>query len=537
MMSIKIPNKLRYLVFNSDVPRMKDFLDGTVCDLFAHILPEAITYVYDELSIRLPLDLEKPTTETSPRKTFDVVLPEKPKAALSSAALAELERKRLEKKKNNKGMERKRAKSPSECGYRELAIRAAKIEQRIAEQKKRAAEEKKRRRELKKARAERHVLGSSNGNDGEDLGEVVVPATPESHMGSTSSDSSDDGGFGEDIDEVMQTPIEKLNRIPKPRDMELRALAEKCFNESLARRGARQPAASWTGQQFQRPTVRVANSPPKSSARVNLFERFAMMDRMKKPKQLEAYDRGTSRRSLFDDGSSKECRAEGTTRSFRYIQRNRCRRPVRAGSGHTSHMLLNIYNSHLLNPPVLPKQCAVKRRASGPDGEHQVTKMNVYETFKLKPFRPRTTSENAGLSSVTIVPESREVSSFSQDVRTTECAVLSESSESMSTKRSDEKPTEKKSKLSLRSGNSSSSDLFSATGSQGSFSKSSESVESSDTESGASDELPGKNSGKAGGVKKKSGKKSVLPGGKSRLPTTVGTQADVLEQSPNEYET
>ncbi|VDK44491.1 unnamed protein product [Anisakis simplex] len=54
----QVLNKLRFIYFAGDVQRLRDFLDETICDQFAHLKPLVVTRIYEELCMKLPFDLQ-----------------------------------------------------------------------------------------------------------------------------------------------------------------------------------------------------------------------------------------------------------------------------------------------------------------------------------------------------------------------------------------------------------------------------------------------------------------------------------------------
>ncbi|VDO44253.1 unnamed protein product, partial [Onchocerca flexuosa] len=175
------------------------------------------------------------------------------------------------------------------------------------------------------------------------------------------------------------------------------------------------------------------------SARVNLNERFAMMDRLNEEtnicvattspvapmikdisldssiieryrKRIETirhsarksdknevfYGRSTSRRNLFDDSIDEEDNEGMATRSTVCIQKNRSGRSVQTSQKvYMAHALLNVYNKDPLNPPKLPKDAPFKlHRLIRP-----ASKSDKKRLFKL---RLRIAREKSGSSSSTI---------------------------------------------------------------------------------------------------------------------------------------
>ncbi|VDM44673.1 unnamed protein product [Toxocara canis] len=51
-------NKLRFIYFAGDLQRLRDFLDETISDQFAHVKPLVVTRIYEELCMKLPFDLQ-----------------------------------------------------------------------------------------------------------------------------------------------------------------------------------------------------------------------------------------------------------------------------------------------------------------------------------------------------------------------------------------------------------------------------------------------------------------------------------------------
>ncbi|CAI4230251.1 unnamed protein product [Auanema sp. JU1783] len=55
----EVVKNLRCLYIWTDPTTMKSFLEETVCDLFAHVIPKVICQVFEELCVALPVDLEE----------------------------------------------------------------------------------------------------------------------------------------------------------------------------------------------------------------------------------------------------------------------------------------------------------------------------------------------------------------------------------------------------------------------------------------------------------------------------------------------
>ncbi|VBB30973.1 unnamed protein product [Acanthocheilonema viteae] len=290
--------------------------------------------------------------------------------------------------------------------------------------------------------------GSSSGtiSEGDDLGEIVVPSTPKSKM-----KKKVDEKVSKDDENVMQTPLSKLNRIPTRKNEKLAALLEKSLKtqsqqgqqsrkrSSLpAIRGKTQPRKSRILLPQSSSASIFANVSRTRSARVNLNERFAMMDRLNEEtnacsatsspaapqtmikdisldksiieryrKRIEAvrhsarksdknevfYGRCTSRRNLFDDSIDEEDSEGVATRSTACIQKNRSGRSVQTSQKvYMAHALLNVYNTDPLNPPKLPKDAPFKlHRLIRP-----ASKSDKKRLFKL---RLRMAREKSGSSS------------------------------------------------------------------------------------------------------------------------------------------
>ncbi|EFO24583.1 hypothetical protein LOAG_03905 [Loa loa] len=253
--------------------------------------------------------------------------------------------------------------------------------------------------------------GSSSGtiSEGDDLGEIVVPSTPKSKM-----KKKLDEKVSKDDENVMQTPLSKLNRIPTRKNEKLAVLLEQSLKtqsqqQSRKRkslpmtRGRVPPRKSRNSLPSSPSASSVVNVPRTRSARVNLNERFAMMDRLNEEtnasaattspaavskdisldksiieryrKRIEAvrhsarksdknevfYGRSTSRRNLFDDSIDEEDSEGVATRSTTCIQKNRSGRSVQTSQKvYMAHALLNVYNTDPLNPPKLPKDAPFK---------------------------------------------------------------------------------------------------------------------------------------------------------------------------------
>uniref|UniRef100_A0A0R3RFP6 Treslin_N domain-containing protein n=1 Tax=Elaeophora elaphi TaxID=1147741 RepID=A0A0R3RFP6_9BILA len=126
----EVVNKLGFLVFVADSVYMKNFLDEIICDQFAHIMPKAIVYIYEELCMKIPLDLEDRSADTSTSRileTREVGRRSSRKTGRGSAAMLALERKAAANKVENEGKHRKRKsdESPeSEFGKPRMGLRA-----------------------------------------------------------------------------------------------------------------------------------------------------------------------------------------------------------------------------------------------------------------------------------------------------------------------------------------------------------------------------------------------------------------------------
>ncbi|CAG9538978.1 unnamed protein product [Cercopithifilaria johnstoni] len=290
--------------------------------------------------------------------------------------------------------------------------------------------------------------GSSSGtiSEGDDLGEVVVPSTPKSKM-----KKEVDEKVSKDDENVMQTPLSKLNRIPTRKNEKLAALLEKSLKAQSqqrqqsrkksnlpAMRGKTQPRKSRISLPQSSSVSSPASVPRTRSARVNLNERFALMDRLNEEsnacaattspaasqittkevsldksiveryrKRIEAvrqsarksdknevfYGRCTSRRNLFDDSIDEEDNEGISLRSTACIQKNRSGRSVQTSQKvYMAHALLNVYNTDPLNPPKLPKDAPFKlHRLIRP-----ASKSDKKRLFKL---RLRIAREKSGSSS------------------------------------------------------------------------------------------------------------------------------------------
>ncbi|VDM12835.1 unnamed protein product, partial [Wuchereria bancrofti] len=267
--------------------------------------------------------------------------------------------------------------------------------------------------EIEEEKAGESGGSSSTISEGDDLGEIVVPSTPKSKM-----KKKLDEKVSKDDENVMQTPLSKLNRIPTRKNEKLAALLEKSLKtqsqqlQSKKRkslpviRGRMQSRKSRNSLPSSSSAPSLANIPRTRSARVNLNERFAMMDRLNEGtnacaaattspapqtlvkdisldksvieryrKRIEAirhstrksdknevfYGRCTSRRNLFDDSIDEEDSEGVATRSTACIQKNRSGRSVQTSQKvYMAHALLNVYNTDPLNPPKLPKDAPFK---------------------------------------------------------------------------------------------------------------------------------------------------------------------------------
>lgn len=104
-------------------------------------MPKALVYVYEELCIKMPLDLEDPSTDMGPTRVPEIHEAERRssrKTGLSSAALLELERKGSKKERTEQRHRKSEGSSPeldsgkSKIGLRARAKKAARISKRIA---------------------------------------------------------------------------------------------------------------------------------------------------------------------------------------------------------------------------------------------------------------------------------------------------------------------------------------------------------------------------------------------------------------------
>ncbi|VDO29009.1 unnamed protein product, partial [Brugia timori] len=267
--------------------------------------------------------------------------------------------------------------------------------------------------EIEEEKAGESGGSSSTISEGDDLGEIVVPSTPKSKM-----KKKLDEKISKDDENVMQTPLSKLNRIPTRKNEKLAALLEKSMKTQSQQlqlkkrkslpviRGRMQSRKSRNSLPSSSSAPSLANIPRTRSARVNLNERFAMMDRLNEEtnaraaattspapqtsikdisldksiieryrKRIETirhsarqsdknevfYGRCTSRRNLFDDIIDEEDSEGIATRSTACIQKNRSGRSVQTSQKvYMAHALLNVYNTDPLNPPKLPKDAPFK---------------------------------------------------------------------------------------------------------------------------------------------------------------------------------
>ncbi|MCP9260532.1 GPI ethanolamine phosphate transferase 3 [Dirofilaria immitis] len=467
----EVVNKLGFLVFVADSLYMKNFLDEVICDQFAHIIPKAIVYIYEELCIKMPLDLDDRSADTSASRvleTREAGRRSSRKTGPGSAAMLALERKAVAKKteKEEKHKKHKNDESSPEPGFgkskiglRARAKQAERISKRIAA------------REKAKELVKEEKIGESGDSsldtisEGDDLGEIVVPSTPKSKMKKKMSEKA-----SKDDENVMQTPLSKLNRIPTRKNEKLAVLLEK----SLKTRSQQQQSR----KRNSLPIVRAKMQPRKSrsslpsslsasnftsvsrtrSARINLNERFATMDRSNEEtnvyaatvlsatsmikdisldksiieryrKRIETvrhsacksdknevfYGRCTSRRNLFDDSIDEEDSEGVATHAAACIQKNRSGRSVQTSQKvYMAHALLNVYNKDPLNPPKLPKDAPFKlHRLIRP-----ASKSDKKRLFKL---RLRIAREKSGSSSSLVKSntscEVPEVASSSRDIK------------------------------------------------------------------------------------------------------------------------
>uniref|UniRef100_A0A915Q2I5 Uncharacterized protein n=1 Tax=Setaria digitata TaxID=48799 RepID=A0A915Q2I5_9BILA len=299
---------------------------------------------------------------------------------------------------------------------------------------------------------EEEKVGESGGSssntisEGDDLGEIVVPSTPKSKMKKKADDK-----ISKDDENVMQTPLSKLNRIPTRKNEKLAALLEKSLKNQSQQQQPRKRSSlpvirgkmqskklSRSSMPSSSSTSTLINVPRTRSARVNLNERFALIDRLNEEsdpppatrspatpqtilsdasldkciieryrKRIEAvrhsarksdknevfYGRCTSRRNLFDDSVDEEDSEGVATRSTACIQKNRSGRSVQTSQKvYMAHALLNVYNKDPLNPPKLPKDAPFKlQRLIRP-----ASKSDKKRLFKL---RLRIAREKSGSSS------------------------------------------------------------------------------------------------------------------------------------------
>ncbi|KAM3720917.1 Treslin [Dirofilaria immitis] len=472
----EVVNKLGFLVFVADSLYMKNFLDEVICDQFAHIIPKAIVYIYEELCIKMPLDLDDRSADTSASRvleTREAGRRSSRKTGPGSAAMLALERKAVAKKteKEEKHKKHKNDESSPEPGFgkSKIGLRArAKQAERIS--KRIAAREKSKRADGNKEVKEEKIGESGDSSldtisEGDDLGEIVVPSTPKSKMKKKMSEKA-----SKDDENVMQTPLSKLNRIPTRKNEKLAVLLEK----SLKTRSQQQQSR----KRNSLPIVRAKMQPRKSrsslpsslsasnftsvsrtrSARINLNERFATMDRSNEEtnvyaatvlsatsmikdisldksiieryrKRIETvrhsacksdknevfYGRCTSRRNLFDDSIDEEDSEGVATHAAACIQKNRSGRSVQTSQKvYMAHALLNVYNKDPLNPPKLPKDAPFKlHRLIRP-----ASKSDKKRLFKL---RLRIAREKSGSSSSLVKSntscEVPEVASSSRDIK------------------------------------------------------------------------------------------------------------------------
>ncbi|VDK77810.1 unnamed protein product [Onchocerca ochengi] len=140
----EVVNKLGFLVFVADSVYMKNFLDEIVCDQFAHIMPKAIVYIYEELCIKMPFDLDDRSADASISRvleTREMGRRSNRKMGPGSAAMLALERKAGAKKIEKEGKHKKRKSDESssepesgkpKMGLRARARQAERISKRIA---------------------------------------------------------------------------------------------------------------------------------------------------------------------------------------------------------------------------------------------------------------------------------------------------------------------------------------------------------------------------------------------------------------------
>uniref|UniRef100_A0A915Q5H6 Treslin N-terminal domain-containing protein n=1 Tax=Setaria digitata TaxID=48799 RepID=A0A915Q5H6_9BILA len=140
----EVVNKLGFLVFVADSVYMKNFLDEVVCDQFAHIMPKAIVHIYEELCIKMPIDLEDRSADTGASRileTREAGRRSSRKTGPGSAAMLALERKAAARKAEKEGKHKKRKNvesSPepesgkSKIGLRARVKQAERISKRIA---------------------------------------------------------------------------------------------------------------------------------------------------------------------------------------------------------------------------------------------------------------------------------------------------------------------------------------------------------------------------------------------------------------------
>ncbi|VDN03646.1 unnamed protein product [Thelazia callipaeda] len=240
-------------------------------------------------------------------------------------------------------------------------------------------------------------------SEGDDLGAVLVPSTPKSKLKKKAEAKMPN----DDDENVMQTPLDKLNRVPRRRNEKLAALLEKTLKaqaESPKKMGSSAKIHPKKSSVTSSSALCSTNYPSRTrSARVNLNERFAAEDKLKKesnssssisPEMLRApisltldkkiigryrkrieeirqsaptsnkdevfYGRCTSRHNLFDDSIDKKSDEKIKARST-CIQKNRSGRSVQASQKvYMAHALLNVYNNDPLNPSKPPKEASFK---------------------------------------------------------------------------------------------------------------------------------------------------------------------------------
>ncbi|VDK87759.1 unnamed protein product [Litomosoides sigmodontis] len=557
----EVVNKLGFLVYVADSVYMKNFLDEIVCDqitpvvdialqmalvmhiimlhvsiiyiymhyIFAHVIPKAIVYIYEELCIKMPLDLENRSADAGASRILEareVGRRSSRKTGRGSGAMLALERKAAAKTEKEGKHRKHKSDGSSESGsckpkvgLRARVKQAERISERIAarEKSKKTAivevlydvvecmyverfettqlldkyfnfynymvgnyEENEVINKLREVQyltfpvlldisrlisfhallffpnedkeIEREKAGDSGGSssgtisEGDDLGEVVVPATPKSKM-----KKKVDERVSKDDEDVMQTPLSKLNRIPTRKNEKLAELLEKSLKTQSQQRQQSRKRNSFPTMRGKTQSKKSRISLPQTSsisslsnvsrtrsARVNLNERFAMMERLNDEastcspttspaapqtlvndipldkniieryrKRIESvrhsarkgdknevfYGRCTSRRNLFDDSTDEGDNEGVSTRSTSCIQKNRSGRSVQTSQKvYMAHALLNVYNTDPLNPPKLPKDAPFKlHRLIRP-----ASKSDKKRLFK---FRLRIAREKSGPSS------------------------------------------------------------------------------------------------------------------------------------------